>query len=161
MRRSVTNAPAGPRHTKGRARPAKTEDAVEFTELAGIHVMVVDDNGDAREILKSVLNYCGALVTTVDSAAAALKLLHEVRPDVVVSDIAMPRHNGLWLIREIRGLRGKKGGHVPVLAISAHDDVYDRGRLLAAGFQDYLVKPVSIRDLGRAISQLAARAVSA
>jgi CheY-like chemotaxis protein len=158
MRAFVAGTAAG--NTKGKARTAKSEDALEFTELTGTHVMVVDDNADAREILRSVLSYCGALVTTVDSAAAALKLLHEVRPDVVISDIAMPRNNGLWLIRKIRGMRADKGGRVPVLAISAHDDVYDRSRLLAAGFQEYLVKPVSIRDLGRVIAQLTARAAA-
>ncbi len=138
----------------------KNNPSVEFEQLAGTHVMVVDDNGDARDILKSVLQYGGALVTTVDSAADALKLLHEVRPDVVVTDIAMPKNNGLWLIREIRALRADKGGQVPVLAITAHDDIYDRARLLASGFQEYLVKPVSIRDLCRVITQLAARSNS-
>jgi CheY-like chemotaxis protein len=158
MGRSVPGAPRKRSDGKAPARTWSKDDLEEFTELAGVHVMVVDDNGDAREILRSVLNYCGALVTTVDSAAAALKLLHEVRPDVVVSDIAMPRNNGLWLIREIRSRRADRGGQVPVLAISAHDDVYDRTRLLGAGFQDYLVKPVSIRDLARVIARLAARA---
>ncbi len=138
----------------------KNDTSVEFEQLAGTHVMVVDDNGDARDILKSVLQYGGALVTTVDSAADALKLLHEVRPDVVITDIAMPKNNGLWLIREIRALRADKGGQVPVLAITAHDDIYDRARLLASGFQEYLVKPVSIRDLCRVITQLAARSNS-
>jgi len=157
-----THSPPEPVTVGSRSRrtwPApRKESASEFAQLAGIHVMVVDDNPDAREILQSALQYCGALVTTLDSAVVALKLLREVRPDVIVTDLAMPRNNGLWLMREILALRPDRGGQIPVLAVSAHDDAYDRRRVLDAGFREYLVKPVAIRELSRVVAQLVARA---
>jgi CheY-like chemotaxis protein len=125
-----------------------------FDLLPGLHVLVVDDNRDARDIFRTVLQYCGALVSTVSSARAALKLLEHVKPDLLLSDLAMPGKDGEWLIRNVRKLRKDRGAEIPALAVSAHDDAYLRETILAAGFQDYLVKPVNFRELCQAINRL-------
>ena len=124
--------------------------------LAGLHVLVVDDNRDARVIYKAVLTHCGAYVTAVGSAAAAARALKHMRPDVVITDLSMPGHDGLWLARWIRQRELKTGIRIPTVAITARDDLYERDSMADAGLDDWLVKPVSHRDLIRAISTLAA-----
>ena len=108
-------------------------------ELAGIHVLVVEDADDSREALRMVLEYCGAVVTTAASAEGAKRILDHVRPHVLVSDIAMP-DDGLELIREVRTLAEAKGIHIPAIAITAYRD--RREELLAEGFADLLEKPL-------------------
>jgi len=70
--------------------------------LEGCHVLVVDDDGDARSLMTTVLRYHGALVTAVASATEALRRLERTQPDVVICDVAMPEHDGYWLVREFR-----------------------------------------------------------
>ena len=88
--------------------------------FVGLHVLVVDDDADARELFRPVLEYGGALVTVVATAADALRTLQRVTPDVLVSDIAMPHENGYWLIREVRALGEVKRHRLPAIAITAH-----------------------------------------
>jgi DNA-binding response OmpR family regulator len=129
--------------------------------LRGVHVVVVDDNTDARAIYKSVLTYVGASVLTASSASAAVKALKHVRPDVVVSDLSMPRRDGFWLIRWIRARDATRGDRLPVIAVTARDDIYPHADVGEAGFDDYLRKPVAPRDLLRAIKRLIGRSRSA
>jgi CheY-like chemotaxis protein len=135
----------------GRTDPLPTDS------LQGVHVLVVDDDRDARDILRTVLEYCGALVTACASARQAMRVLHRVVPDVVVTDIVMPGRNGYWLLRELRRLPPGRGGDVPVLACTAYAELHGRERLLAAGFQDHLRKPVDIALLSRLVATLARR----
>src|SRR4029077_4933372 len=109
--------------------------------LAGLHVLVVDDDEDAREAVAGVLETCGAEVVAVGSAPAALALLRQARPDVIVSDIAMPGMDGHRLIRTIRTLGAAQGGTPPAAALTAYATPSDRTRALLAGFQVYLAKP--------------------
>ena len=125
--------------------------------LVGLHVVVVDDDADAREILRTVLTYGGALVTAVANARDALGLLQRVTPDAVVSDIAMPRENGYWLIRELRALDAVRGHRVPAIAITGHADAHGRDRTLEAGFDGHFDKPVDPWELCRVIATLARR----
>jgi len=127
---------------------------VEAQRLAGLHILVVDDNRDARNIYRSVLEHTGALVTAVGSAPTALRLLRHVRPDVIISDLAMPQRNGNWLIRQLRALQSNKGGDIPALAVTAYDATYAETESLRSGFQEYLVKPVSIRQLCETIERV-------
>jgi CheY-like chemotaxis protein len=124
--------------------------------LAGLHVLVVDDNRDARVIYKAVLSHCGAFVTAVASAAAAARALKHMRPDVVVTDLSMPGHDGLWLVRWLRQREMKSGIRIPTIAITARDDIYERDSMIEVGLDDWLVKPVSHRDLVRAITTVSA-----
>jgi CheY-like chemotaxis protein len=123
--------------------------------LAGLHVLVVDDNRDARVIYKAVLTHCGAFVTAVASAAAAARALKHMRPDVVVTDLSMPGHDGLWLVRWVRQRELKTGDRIPTIAITARDDIYERDSMVEVGLDDWLVKPVSHRDLVSAITTAA------
>jgi len=78
--------------------------------LVGIHVLVVDDNADARELFKTILEYAGALVSVAASAEQAVRFFDHVVPDVLVSDVSMPGHDGYWLIRELRTREAARGG---------------------------------------------------
>ena len=125
--------------------------------LAGIHVLVVDDNGDGRELIKHVLLHDDARVTTAESGAEALEILKFSVPDVLVSDIAMPGETGYWLVREIRKLPAANGGMLPALAVTAFGAVFSRERALEAGFNDYLPKPLDPWELCRCVARLAGR----
>lgn len=124
--------------------------------LGGLHILVVDDNRDARDILTTLLQYHGALVTAAASADAALRWFRHVKPDLIISDLAMPKKDGAALIREIRTLKRERGGAVPALAISGYDEQFHRQSVLGAGVQEYLVKPVDIRTLCTTIERLLA-----
>ena len=127
--------------------------------LQGIHILVVDDNADARAIYKSILSYAGAAVLVANSAGAAARTLKHVRPSVVLSDLSMPRRDGLWLLRWIRSRDARKGTHLPVVAVSARDDIYDGANMLTSGFDDYLVKPVPPAELFAAITRVTRRSL--
>src|SRR5258705_13968336 len=123
-------------------------------DLAGVHVLVVEDTDDSREVLKVVLEYCGALVTTAESAEKAKRILETLRPHVLVTDIAMP-DDGLELIREVKAVARAQGLHIPTIAVTAY-----RGRreeLLAEGFAALLAKPldpIALCGVGRRPAQL-------
>jgi CheY-like chemotaxis protein len=124
--------------------------------LSGVHVLVVEDDEDSREVLRMVLEYQGARVSTAASARAALAVFAAQRVGVLVSDIMMPREDGLWLIRAVRALPAEHGGRVPALAISASDDVQTQAR--AAGFQAFMRKPIDVAALCETTAALAAQA---
>jgi CheY-like chemotaxis protein len=124
-------------------------------ELRGLHVLVVDDQPDILELIEEVLSPCGAVVRTALSACEGLALVRAWRPDVVVSDIAMPDHDGYWLIAQIRALAPDDGGGTPVAALTAYVRVEERLRVLTAGFQEYVSKPVDPDELRTVIANLA------
>ena len=109
-------------------------------DLAGIHVLVVEDTDDSRELFRMALEYCGALVTTAASAAEAKRILENLRPHVLVSDIGMP-DDGLELIREVKTVAQTKGLHIPAIAVTAYRD--RREELLAEGFAELVEKPIN------------------
>ena len=126
-----------------------------FTPLPGIHVVIVDDNDDARELLTHVLEYCGAVVTCVGSAEDALGVLGRVRADVLVSDLAMPRMDGYALIRSVREMPAERGGTVPAIAITAFAEDYDSGKAHEAGFDAYLRKPLNLTSFCELVAKIA------
>jgi two-component system, chemotaxis family, CheB/CheR fusion protein len=125
--------------------------------LLGVHVMLVEDNFDARNIIRRVLEHCGAFVTVAETARAALRRLRAMpgRPHVLVSDIALPAQDGYWLLRQVRALG--RLTTLPAIAITAHRNEYDREETLAAGFQDYFHKPLDLVAFSRAIARLSAK----
>ncbi len=125
----------------------------EFPSLEGIHVLLVEDEPDARELLEIVIQYADGLVTSVASAAAALEVLERVRPDLMLVDIVMPGHDGYWLIDRLRAL--PFGASTPAIAVTGRTRVHDRARALAAGFSGYLAKPVDPLELCRVIRDAA------
>jgi CheY-like chemotaxis protein len=138
-----------------KSRPAMGRaDHLPTDALSGVHVLVVDDDDDARQLIRTILEYCGALVTVVASAREALGVLERVTPDVVLSDISMPSEDGYWLIRQVRALDPARGGALPAVALTAHGMTHGPDRTRAAGFQAHLRKPIEPWDLCRTLSNL-------
>jgi diguanylate cyclase len=125
--------------------------------LAGVRVLVVDDDEDSIEVFAAALAACGADVATANSAPEAVRL-HAARPaDVVLSDIAMPGRDGYWLVSEIRRLADARVSGVPVVAATAYGREHSRSSALAAGFTDHLQKPVDPEVLCRTVARAAGR----
>jgi signal transduction histidine kinase len=124
--------------------------------LDGVHVLVVDDEADARRVLTMVLERVGAAVVTASSAAAALEALAKTRPHVLVSDLGMPDRDGFDLIRQLRE-DGHHARELPAVALTAFVQKDDAHFALAAGFQFHLPKPVDPHDLTSVIARLAGR----
>jgi CheY-like chemotaxis protein len=126
--------------------------------LAGIRVLVVDNEPDARGWLRTVLENCGAEVEEAESAAEALERVISRRPDVLLSDIAMPREDGYSLIGRIRALEGPVR-LLPAAALTAHATAADRTRALLAGYHAHVAKPVDPSELAAVVAALAGRTV--
>jgi CheY-like chemotaxis protein len=124
------------------------------TRLDGIRVLVVDDEPDSNEVVRVVLDQCGAEVRTAGSTAHALGKLNHWTPDVIVTDIGMPGDDGYGLLSAIRA-KSDPVSRVPVLALTAYVSVDDRVRLLSAGFQMHVGKPADPGELAAAIASLA------
>ena len=125
--------------------------------LAGLTVLVVEDDEASANYFAIALRSAGATVVTAPTPVDALHALHTGRADVVLSDIAMPGHDGYWLVREIRGLAEPAVRDVPIVATTAHGESHSRERTLAAGFVDHLPKPVEPEALWAAIARAAGR----
>jgi PAS domain S-box-containing protein len=143
--------------TAARGTPM-TEVLDEALELAGVHVLVVEDVADGRALFQAMLEQSGAHVRTAADAPEALALLAVERPDILVSDIGLPGMNGYELIRQIRS-REAVGDVValPALALTAYASDADRKNCIAAGFQTHVSKPVDGKALVRAIASLVRR----
>jgi len=138
-----------------------SHEIVEPQPLAGLKVLVVDDDLETRELIKTILEEGGAEVCAVPSVPKAVEALEHHGPDVLVSDIAMPDHDGYELIRYVRGLDAAAGGRVPALALTAFARTEDRSRALLAGFQMHAAKPVEPAELVAMVASLARRPSSA
>jgi CheY-like chemotaxis protein len=125
--------------------------------LSGVRVLVVDDETDSRAMLSAVLEGHGAAVTAAGSAAEAVAAFERARPDIIVSDIAMPEEDGYSLIRRIRALAPGRGGRTPAVALTGRVTADDRTRALAAGFQAHVAKPIDTAELLEAVAALAGR----
>ncbi|HEX9638659.1 MAG TPA: ATP-binding protein [Acidobacteriota bacterium] len=121
----------------------------------GLTVLLVDDEEDAREALRLILQQNGMLVTTAASAREAFDLVVRLQPDILLSDVAMPGEDGLSLIRRVRLLPPGGGGLIPAAALSAYAGVADRRSALLAGFQHHVAKPVDPAHLLAVIARLA------
>jgi CheY-like chemotaxis protein/anti-sigma regulatory factor (Ser/Thr protein kinase) len=125
--------------------------------LAGIRVLVVDDEPDAQVLLAAVLEGHGAAVKAVGSAAEALREIEHNLPDVLVSDIGMPNEDGYSLIRKVRVLLRKSPKVLPAAALTAYARMEDRSRALMAGFQSHIAKPIDPDELLVVVATLAGR----
>jgi CheY-like chemotaxis protein len=114
----------------------------EGPSLRDVRVLLVDDEPDTRELLREVLERCGARVRDVGSAHEALEQLKEWRPMVIVSDIGMPGEDGYSLIRRVREWEKGVGGRTPAVALTAYARSEDRMKALAAGYQVHAAKPI-------------------
>ncbi len=126
-------------------------------DISGIKVLVVDDEPDSRALLKRLLEDCNAIVSVAASAEEAMKLLQAERPDVIVSDIGMPREDGYGLMRRIRALPPEMGGCTPALALTAYAREEDRAKAIKAGFGHHASKPMEPAELIARVASLAGR----
>ncbi len=130
-------------------------DATPPLPLAGLKVLVVDDDEDSRFYVSIVLEQEGAIVTMAASVTQAMELVTQFQPDVLVSDIGMPVEDGYSLIRQIRALNPDEGGNIPAIALTAYADSEDRLLALQAGFQTHMPKPVNPEELVAVVTSVA------
>ena len=143
---------------EARAHPRASSAAVAFEtplSLAGVKVLVVDDEPDARELVGELLESCGAIAVCAGSANEALALFRTFRPDVLVSDIGMPGTDGYDLIKSIRAMEDGSGATTPAVALTAFARSEDRTRAMLAGYQMHLAKPVEPAELLATVASVA------
>ena len=154
--------PIAPLRTTTIEMPAAAEPraASELTcppALKGLRILVVDDEEDARELLRSVLELCEAEVLVASDGRGAFDLLRTQRPDVLVTDIGMPEQDGYVLIDRVRALAPEAGGRTPAVALTAYARAEDRTKALSRGFNHHVAKPVNPSELLVVIASLAER----
>ena len=145
-----------------RTEPVTVSHAPEISatdnhSLDGLRVLLVDDEPEARQIISTVITRTGAEVKACQSAFEALAKLSEWKPDVILSDIAMPEQDGYSFIRQVRSLPRDKGGETPAAALTAYARDVDRTQALAAGYQMHIAKPIGASQLITMIARLAGR----
>ena len=146
------SAPVGARSTE-----AIDTESVKPVSLRDLRVLVVDDDGEGRELAALILINAGAEIRTAASASHAVSLLVEWAPDVLVSDLEMPEEDGYSLLRRARREMALRGRRLPALALTAYGRWEDRVRVLAAGFNLHLAKPADPTELVLAVASLGGR----
>jgi|GEM_PF-173086 len=152
----MSGGPGAPGALAAMPHAAAGRGAIAAGDLGRLRLLVVDDEPDTREILGEILRSAGAAVATAASLGEALAACDRFRPDLLISDIAMPGGDGYALIRQLRRRGPERCGRVPAIAVSAHAREEDRRRALAAGFERYVTKPVEPSDLLAVVSEVAA-----
>jgi len=148
----VGDVPAGtepPARSAGRATTAIDRDL-----LRDLRILVVDDEPDARDLIEMALSQYGAIVTTVDSAAAALSEIDRRLPDVLLSDVGMPRQDGFELIRRVRSRPLERGGGIPAIAVTAYASASERESALVSGYEAHVAKPFEPEALAQTVAAL-------
>ena len=151
----MVNIEADPNRRHPRAVTQELE--AERLDLHGVRVLAVDDEADARHLIKRILSGCGAQVETADSGAASLRFLRKTKPHVLIMDIGMPNEDGYEAIRKVRQLTSEEGGKVPAIALTAFARSEDRRRAILNGFQMHIAKPVEPSELIAMVASLAGR----
>ena len=121
--------------------------------LAGVAILVVEDDPDTRRLASIALEARGGIVVSVGSAEEALKVFQSIIPAIVLTDLGLPHRDGTWLLRQIRKLPQDKGGRIPVVAFSAYFQPRERELIRAAGFQDLVSKPIDPFELCSVIAK--------
>jgi signal transduction histidine kinase len=134
--------------------PLQEPEEEPRVDLSGLRVLVVDDDADSRETVSVILEAAGAATMHACSASSGLARVKEDRIDVIVSDIAMPGKDGLAFIQDVRQLADPARRRVPAVALTAFARDEDRRRILAAGFQTHVAKPVTAAQLVRSVAAL-------
>jgi signal transduction histidine kinase/ActR/RegA family two-component response regulator len=137
--------------------PSRCPETATPDALKGLKILVVDDEPDARRLIKRLLETCQAQVFTAESADAAMKIVADERPDILLSDIGMPVADGYELLRRVRSLTPEQGGGIPAIALTAFARSEDRIRALRAGFMLHVPKPVEPRELIATLATVAGR----
>jgi PAS domain S-box-containing protein len=148
---------AGSRSSITASTSARVEPKPHLTcprELVGMRILVVDDEPDTLRLIEAVLKNCGAQVTKCSSASEALSMLEVSLPDVLICDIALPGEDGFSLIGKLRARDAGSGGNIPAAALTAYSRVEDRMKVLSAGFQMFVPKPVEPDELVQVVASL-------
>ncbi|HYK20103.1 MAG TPA: ATP-binding protein [Pyrinomonadaceae bacterium] len=124
------------------------------SKLVGIRVLAIDDEADARVMIKTMLENCGAEVLTVASAKQGLEVLAGWRPHVIICDIGMPEEDGYSFIRQVREAERNNGVKVPAIALTGYVRIEERMKALEAGYQMFVPKPVEVGELTSIIAGL-------
>ena len=132
----------------------EARDSFADLRLSNHRILIVEDDSDTQDLLRTVLERHGAQVLAVHSASHALEEIASSKPDVIISDIGMAGQSGYDLIRKIRSMNPEEGGHLPAIALTAYAGAADRRRALLAGFQAHLPKPVEPDELVAVILSL-------
>src|SRR6185369_11867725 len=143
--------------TREHPRTERQEPLTALADLRGIRVLAIDDEEDARHLLRVVLEAAGAEVETVGAPAIALRRIAEVRPHVLVIDLGMPEMDGFELITRIRASADPAISRLPAAALTAFARSEDRTKALRSGFEMHLAKPVDPGELVASIATLARR----
>jgi signal transduction histidine kinase/CheY-like chemotaxis protein len=130
-------------------------DSSMDARLADIHVLVLDDEEDMRDLISMILEHAGARVTRVPTVDAALKAIAADCPDVAVSDLAMPGEDGYAFVKRVRAWDDETLRALPLVAMTAYARAEDRHRVLAAGFQRHVAKPIEPVELVDALAEIA------
>jgi hypothetical protein len=125
--------------------------------LAGLRILIVDDEPDAREVISEVLRDAGAEVAAAPSARLGLDLIDQWKPDVLISDIGMPVEDGYDLIRKVRARPPEDRGQIPAIALTAFARTQDRLKALSAGYQMHLGKPIEPIELVTIVASVTRR----
>ncbi|MBX6393478.1 MAG: response regulator, partial [Burkholderiales bacterium] len=152
---AVASTPAPQRESADAAQPADAVSESEAPSLAGLKVLIVDDEPDARMLLRRILAEYDAEVLVASNADEGLECLKRARPQLVVSDIGMPGKDGYRFISEVRALPPDASGRTPAIALTAFAREEDRRRALMAGFQLHIAKPVDPVALVLACARIA------
>jgi CheY-like chemotaxis protein len=131
-------------------------ERLALPSLGGVRVLVVDDESDARDLIRRVLEQYGAAVTAIASGEEALRILEFSEPQVLISDIGMPGMDGYQLMRRIRASEYGRP-RMPAIALTAFARAEDRKRAILAGFQSHLAKPIDMAELVILVAGLAAQ----
>ncbi len=148
---------ATPGTRKGSVKPNGEAAASQPIDLSGLCVMIVEDNPDTMNALSATLISFGAKTIRCTSARAALECFTDVKPDILISDIAMPGEDGYSLIQKIRKMGPDKNGNVPALSLTAYAKETDVKRAMAAGFNAHMAKPFDTLSLAAAVLKLSKR----
>jgi CheY-like chemotaxis protein len=151
-------APASADTSPPTTPPRAGSAPLEASRLDDVHVLVLDDEEDMRDLIAMILEHAGARVTRAASVQAALRAIAQDCPDVVVSDLAMPGEDGYAFVKQVRATASRRTRELPLVAMTAYARAEDRHRVLRAGFQRHVAKPIEPLELVEALAEIAKQA---
>ncbi|MEH2175664.1 hybrid sensor histidine kinase/response regulator [Nostoc sp.] len=142
------------KETEGAGEAGGVGEKFNSSLLRGLRVLIVDDDVDTREFLHFLLQQNGASIAAAASVKEALRIIAQTVPNLLISDLGMPEMDGYSLIKMLRAMPKEEGGEIPAIALTAYAGESDRERVLAAGFQKHIAKPVQPTELLTSIADL-------
>src|SRR6266498_22877 len=150
--------PSGDLHVEGEPASTASRESDEVqVNLEGLHILAVDDDVDALDLITIELTQHGAMVKAVPDAVEALEALSQAKFDLLIADIGMPGIDGYEFIKRVRQQEAGKGGLIPAIALTAYARVQDRIRAVIAGYNTHAAKPIETHELLTVVASLAGR----